>query len=372
MEALSTYEAPIATRPKQSAALVEVEQQRATSEVQGAIILAKRFPRNPIECLDRIMTACQRPGLAEQALYTYARGGTDITGPSIRLAEAIAQNWSNLQFGIRELEQRAGESTVEAFAWDMETNVRQVKIFQVKHKRFTRSGSYDLEDPRDIYELTANQGARRLRACILGIIPGDVTDAAVAQSEATLKASADTSVEALKKLVDAFAAYKVTQGQIEKRIQRRIDAITPAQIIGLKKIYISIKDGMSSAADWFEVLAEAEPDKKPEATAAAALKNKLKNGGSKAAAIASLTAKNPAPPAGPQPPANPLPSLDAVKEVAEAAGKIARQLPPADPSGPMAPPVTMANAECPDNPGDIYTEQRCSVCKKRPTCPAWN
>ena len=80
--------APVATRP-QTQALVDIEQQRAISEVQGAIILAKRYPRNQIEAMDRIMVACQRPGLAEQALYSYAKGGTEITGPSIRLAEAV-------------------------------------------------------------------------------------------------------------------------------------------------------------------------------------------------------------------------------------------------------------------------------------------
>jgi hypothetical protein len=247
------YEAPIATRPQQNQALVEVEQQRAISEVQGAIVLAKRFPRNQIECLDRIITACQRPGLAEQALYSYSRGGTEITGPSIRLAEAIAQNWSNLQFGVRELEQRNGESTVEAFAWDVETNVKQVKIFQVKHERHTKKGNYRLEDPRDIYEAVANQGARRLRACILGVIPGDVIDAAQTQCEQTLKAKADTSPDALKKLVDAFTVYSVTKEQIEKRIQRHLDSITAAQLVQLRKIYNSLKDGMSGPADWFEV-----------------------------------------------------------------------------------------------------------------------
>lgn len=118
-EAAAIYNAPVATRPQSNQAMIEVEQQRAISEVQGAIVLAKKFPRNQIACLDRIMTSCQRPTLAEQALYSYSRGGTEITGPSIRLAEAIAQNWSNLQFGIKELEQRNGESTVEAFAWDV-------------------------------------------------------------------------------------------------------------------------------------------------------------------------------------------------------------------------------------------------------------
>ena len=233
--------------------MIDTEGQRAIQEVQAAMTIAKRFPRNVKDSLDRILNSCTRTSLAEQALYTYSRGGSDISGPSIRLAEAVAQQWGNLQFGIRELEQRNGESTVEAFAWDLETNTRQVKVFQVPHTRSTRSkGNTALSDPRDIYELVANQGARRLRACILGVIPGDVIDEAVRQCDATLSASADTSPEAQKRIVDSFAAYKVTKAQIEKRIQRRIDAITPAQVISLRKILISMRDGMSGPEDWFE------------------------------------------------------------------------------------------------------------------------
>lgn len=236
----------------------DVEGQRAIAEVQAAVVMAKRFPRDQKRAYDKIMLACQRMSLAESAIYSYARGGTDIAGPSIRLAEAIAQAWGNLQFGIRELEQRNGESTVEAYAWDIESNTRQVKIFQVVHKRHTKKGSYDLTDPRDIYETVANNGARRLRACILGLIPGDIVDAAVAQCEATLTAKADTSPEATKKLVEAFKVLGVTKEQIEKRIQRTLNAITPAQIVGMRKIYNSLKDGMSSPADWFESTAPAE------------------------------------------------------------------------------------------------------------------
>lgn len=239
--------------------MIDTEGQRAIQEVQAAMIIAKRFPRNVKESLDRILNTCTRTSLAEQALYTYGRGGTDISGPSIRLAEAVAQQWGNLQFGIRELEQRDGESTVEAFAWDLETNTRQVKVFQVAHERHTKQGAKKLTDPRDIYETVANQGARRLRACILGVIPGDVIDEAVRQCDATLSASADTSPEAQKKIVEAFAAYKVTKAQIEKKIQRRIDAITPAQVISLRKILISMRDGMSGPDDWFEAAASSPP-----------------------------------------------------------------------------------------------------------------
>lgn len=234
-------------------AAADAGQQREIAEVQAAMVIAKRFPRNPIASTDRILQACMRPTLAEGALYSYARGGTDITGPSIRLAEAMAQAWGNIQFGVRELEQRGGESTVEAYAWDLETNTRQSKVFQIQHERHTKNGAKKLTDPRDIYELVANNGARRLRACILGVIPGDVTEAAVKQCEETLHASADTSPDALKKLQAAFAAIGVPQESLEKHIQSRLESIRPAQIIRLRKIYASIKDEMSAPGDWFEI-----------------------------------------------------------------------------------------------------------------------
>lgn len=244
-------DAAVAARPSGNA-VAQSDQQRAIAEVQAAMMIARLNPRDQIAAMDRILNACTRPTLANAAVYSYSRGGSDISGPSIRLAEAMAQSWGNVQFGIRELEQRNGESTVQAFAWDVETNVRREMTFQVPHIRHTRQGSKRLEDPRDIYEMVANQGARRLRACILGIIPGDVTEAAVAQCETTMHTTADTSAEAMGKMVAAFAGFGVSKEQIEKRIQRRIDAIQPAQVVALKKVYASLRDGMSSAADWFE------------------------------------------------------------------------------------------------------------------------
>lgn len=262
----------LATRATNNA-VADAGQQREIAEVQGAMIIAKRFPRNPIEAMDKILQACTRPTLAEGALYSYSKGGSDVTGPSIRLAEVAAQAWGNVQFGIRELEQRVGESTVEAFAWDIETNTRQVKVFQVRHIRHTRQGTKKLEDPRDVYELVANQGARRLRACILGVIPGDVIETAVKQCEETLRASADTSPEAIKKLQAAFEPFGVTKEQIEKRIQCRIEAIRPAQIVQMKKIYASLRDGMSGPADWFEETVQGEVQQQP---ASASLRDKVK------------------------------------------------------------------------------------------------
>jgi len=230
-----------------------VEGQKGVAEVQARMAIAKRFPRDTVRAMDAIKNSCARKGLAEKAVYVYARGGQDVSGPSIRLAEAMAQQWGNLDYGILERESTAEGSLVEAYCWDMETNVRVSKVFTVPHVRHTRNGSKQLTDPRDVYENMANNAARRLRACILGVIPGDVTEAAVEWCNATLKASCDVGPEAQKRMLETFKKIGVTKEQIEAKIQRRVDAIQPAQMIMLRNIYAAIADGMAAAADYFQV-----------------------------------------------------------------------------------------------------------------------
>lgn len=282
---------------------LDVEISRSLAEVQAMVLMAKKFPRDPIEATERILNECRRPSLAEVALYSYSRGGTEITGPSIRLAECVARNWGNIESGVRELSQGNGQSEMLSFCWDLESNSRNSKVFTVKHERHTRQGKYPLSDPRDIYEQNANLAARRLRAVILATVPGDVVEAAVNQCEETLKAKADTSPEALKKMVESFAAFNVVKLQIEKRIQRKLESITAAQFVSLRKIYNSIRDGMSAPADWFEDVAPA----KPATSGTAAAKEAI----AKRKTVKEMTAEAPEPPPPPPPEASiPCPKLD--------------------------------------------------------------
>ena len=195
----------------------------------------------------------------EKAQDAFARGGQEITGPSIRLAETIAQGWGHLQYGMRELSNVGGASEVEAYCWDLESNVRKSIQFTVSHIRNTKKGSYALTDSRDIYENVANNGARRVRACILAIVPGDVVEAAEKACESTLKAKVDLSPERILKLLEAFAAFGVNKEAVEKKIQRRMDSILPAQVVSLGRIYNSLRDGMSKPQEWFDIAPDAAP-----------------------------------------------------------------------------------------------------------------
>lgn len=242
-------------------AIAAVGEAREIAEVKAAMAVAQMYPRDQRKAMDRILNACARPTLAEKAQYAFARGGQEITGPSIRLAETIAQGWGHLQYGMRELSNVGGASEVEAYCWDLESNVRKSIQFTVSHVRNTKKGSYALTDSRDIYENVANNGARRVRACILAIVPGDVVEAAEQACEQTLRAKVDTSPERIIKLLEAFAAFGVDKEAIEKKIQRRMDSILPAQVVSLGRIYNSMRDGMSKPQEWFEI-----PQEQPKAS----------------------------------------------------------------------------------------------------------
>ena len=237
----------------QGGALAQASASREMEEVKGQIFMAKQFPRNVFQAEQRVLDTCKRPALAQVAMYQYPRGGQRVTGPSIRLAEAIAQNWGNLSYGIQELEQREGESVAKAFCWDLETNVRQEKVFTVKHSMKAKGAIKKLEDPRDIYEKVANDGARRLRSCILGVIPGDIIDKAIGQCHETLAGNSQGPLK--DRIANALLRYKeehrVTQEMIEAKFGYNANSFTEYDYVELINIFNSLRDGLSKVEDWF-------------------------------------------------------------------------------------------------------------------------
>lgn len=234
-------------------------------EVQGMMVIAKKFQRDPVVAWNNIMQSCKRIGLAEKAVYAYPRGSTTVSGPSIRLAEVLAQNWGNVRTGVIELEQRPGESTVKAYAWDLQTNAYEERVFNVRHERKSGDVIKHLTDPRDIYELIANQGARRRRACILAVIPPDVVEDAVKTCEDTMKkGNGDPLVDRIKKMVAAFADFGITPQMIEKRLGHKVEVTNETEFVALRRIYTSINDGAGKREDFFKV-GSGEEDNLPDA-----------------------------------------------------------------------------------------------------------
>lgn len=226
---------------------------RAIQEIQAALVIAQRFPRDEVKVKARILEACKRKELAEVSEYEYSRGGTRITGPTIDLLRAIANRWGNMRFGWEEKVREEGRSSIRCFAWDLQTNGQAERTFMVRHWRDTQGGGYELKDERDIYEAMANQAARRVRACLEEVIDSDIVSAAIDQCRLTLRSGekvplADRAVQ----MVAAFSEFGVTQAMIETRIGNKLDAVSENQLASLRRVFKSIKDGVGKREDYFK------------------------------------------------------------------------------------------------------------------------
>lgn len=247
------------------AGLIDQQGGRWMQEVQGMMAMAARFPRNEEVSVQRMLEACKRKGFAAIALYSYPRGKENVVGPSIRLAEMMAQRWKNIEFGQTELEQTAVDSLVLAYAWDLESNVRQSRMFRVPHQRKADGRIVQLNDPRDIYEHVANMGARRMRAAILAVIPRDVQDACVEQVYVTQAGKGGEPIDELvRKSLKAFKdAFGVTAEMIQERFNDRpFDEFTPKDIVELRSIYQSLKEEHTTLATWWPDRFAAKPKSK--------------------------------------------------------------------------------------------------------------
>lgn len=250
-------------KPEQSVS-AQMQDNRELAEVQAKMFLSRQFPRDEELSLKRTLRDCERMELASVSQYEFPRGDSVVRGPSIRLVEVLARNWGNLSFGIREIEATGSGSTVETFAWDLETNVYDSKVFSVSNTRATKKGSYKLTDPRDVYENMANAAARRKRACILSVLPKWYVDQAVDACAETLKRNITKNGKDMSQvrnqIVAAFQKWNITPDQIKEKIGRDVDHLTENDVVRLRSLYMTINDGFAKPEDVFGGVTHQAPE----------------------------------------------------------------------------------------------------------------
>lgn len=232
---------------------VAIESSRAVAEAQGKLLIAKKFPRNETEAFAKAIQSCQRPGLASKAFYSYPRGKETVTGVTIRFAEELARCYGNLDYGIKELSNSNGQSEMQAYCWDLETNTMSLQNFTNKHIRESKYGNTELKSQRDIYELNANMGARRLRSRILAILPPDLVEECIQECRRTLAGDNSTPIiDRINKMVVAFQKIGVSKEQLEKRLNHTVESVTEEELVELTGIYNGIRTKETKVSEWFE------------------------------------------------------------------------------------------------------------------------
>ena len=232
----------------------QVEQSRAVAEVQGAIVVAQKCRRDKALAVQMMEEECAEPHLAERAFFRFPRAGASVAGASIHLARTLARCWGNIQYGITELrrddEQRISE--MQAWAWDVETNVRSASTFVVPHTRDTKRGPVELTDTRDVYENNANQGARRVREAIFSVLPAWYVARAQEICQRTIEDGGGIPLpQRIANAIGAFDKLGVTVDQLEVRVGRQKDRWTPNDLAQLSVIHSSIKQGTVTVDEEF-------------------------------------------------------------------------------------------------------------------------
>jgi hypothetical protein len=203
--------------PAPASEATKIEQARAFAEVITQAEMAKRFPRQLTEVCRRIKEGLEgSPALVAASKYSYPRGGEEIAGFSIDFARFLAECVGNIHYSIKELSRDEDQSEILAYAWDLETNTMQTRSIVVPHTRDTKQGKKSLTDDRDIYENNTNNGARRLRECILGVIPTGALKYAEDVVEGLLKKAfpEEKRAAAIKEMIGKFAPLGITEAML--------------------------------------------------------------------------------------------------------------------------------------------------------------
>lgn len=241
---------------------IDTESQRAIAETQAQFIMARRFPRDVNRAWAAVLPVLRRPDFASACIYAYNRGGTTVTGPTIRMIEELARAWGNLSWGIVEVGQDDEGTIVQSFCTDYESNIRIVRTFKVPRYRFTRKrGRVRLEDPRDIYEVTANYATRRLRACIQQVMPKWYVDDAITEVHKTLSGGGGVPLtDRVRRMVAKFQDIGVTQEMLEDKLGHGLSAVNEDELVEFIAIYNSIKDKQEKRSSFFNLGAKDAPE----------------------------------------------------------------------------------------------------------------
>jgi hypothetical protein len=245
---------PVAS-PSRIGQATAVEQSRAIAQVQAMVVVAQQFPRSVPSAIRAMEEACQQIELAEQAFFSYPRAGQTVTGPSVHLARELARCWGNIEHGVSELrrDDAAAESEMQAFAWDLEVNMRSSSTFIVPHKMDTKKGVKDLVDMRDIYENNANNGARRLREAIFSTLPVWFRERAMRICRETLDGGGGKPLaERIAEAVKAFERYRVSPARLAAKFgYADVGELTGHDVGQLGIIYESLRQGTVQADEEF-------------------------------------------------------------------------------------------------------------------------
>ncbi len=221
----------------------------AKGEVEMQLAAAHRYPRSVKRFLDEATTlATMDVDTAEGCIYSYKRGGKNITGPSIRCAEIVISCWGNSHVGARVVAIEDKDIVAQGGAWDLEKNV---KCTMEVRRRITGSDGSRFSD--DMIAITGNAAASiALRNAIFKIVPLAYVNRVYDAARKVAVGNAGTLADRRAKVLTGLAKMGASIDRVLAALGKpSIDDIGAGEVATLIGLGTALKDGSQKLDDVF-------------------------------------------------------------------------------------------------------------------------
>lgn len=218
------------------------------SEVDMQIATAKAYPRDVKKSLDRIKAMAKADEeTANGCFYHLSRGGDEINGVSVRMAEIIASCWGNLRVQSRIIGNDGRTITAQGVCHDLESNLA-VSV-EVKRKITGKNGQTFSEDMQVV---TGNAAcAIAFRNAVLKVVPKAITQGVINEVQEEAKKNIDLAKNR-QQCVGYFASLGVVETQLFEFLGiNTMEEITADMIMNLRGIATAIKEGTTTVQETF-------------------------------------------------------------------------------------------------------------------------
>jgi len=252
----------------------------AKARIQSAYLYAMHNPRDFNQARDKILTACKRPGFAEKVEYSKPIGNKKVRGPSVRFAELAIREWGNVLTETTIVYEDENQRRLHVLCIDLETNSQHgqelviTKTVERKQPTSDREviGERTNTKGEKVYIVAATEDElfNKQNAMIskvkrnegLRLIPTDIIDEGVEIARETIKnEDAKDPASAKKKILDSFSEIGIKPNAIKQFLGHSLDdALTPAELGELRRMYRAINDGEAKWKDYMEKGEEGEKE----------------------------------------------------------------------------------------------------------------
>lgn len=182
------------------------------AEIDMQIATAKAYPRAVSTILKESEDmACIDQETAKSMYYRIPRGGKQIEGASIRLAEIMASTWGNLRVQARIVESSEDFVTVQAVCHDLERNTA---VSIEKRRRVTKKKNAPRADADDIQIAGLAGMSIALRDAVFKIVPRVYVDRIMRRAQLVAAGAQKSVGEARKNWLGYFAKLKIKPQQV--------------------------------------------------------------------------------------------------------------------------------------------------------------